>query len=115
MANTYQMTCNSIVEHANETHKNLKKKTDNLLALVDISYHMEQMKDDKRRKRAAASFLGRLSLELDSKQSEQILARLTIPSGKKFSPEEVQNLLELESGMIESVSKFLLNETKQNK
>jgi hypothetical protein len=30
-------------------------------------------------------------------QSEQILARLTIPSGKKFSPEEVQNLLELES------------------
>ena len=60
MANTYQMTCNSIVEHANETHKNLKKKTDNLLALVDISYHMEQMKDDKRRKRAAASFLGKV-------------------------------------------------------
>ncbi len=34
---------------------------------------------------------------LSEKQSEQILARLTIPSGKKFSPEEVQNLLELES------------------
>ena len=34
---------------------------------------------------------------LSEKQSKQILARLTIPSGKKFSPEEVQNLLELES------------------
>jgi hypothetical protein len=34
---------------------------------------------------------------LSKKQSEQILARLTIPSGKRFSPEEVQNLLELES------------------
>jgi hypothetical protein len=34
---------------------------------------------------------------LSEKQSEQILARLTIPSGKKISPEEVQNLLELES------------------
>ena len=60
MANAYQMTCNSIVEHANETHKNLKSKTDNLLALVDISYHMEQFKDDKRRKRAATSFLGKV-------------------------------------------------------
>ncbi len=33
---------------------------------------------------------------LSEKQSEQILARLTIPSGKKFSPEEAKNLLELE-------------------
>ena len=60
MADAYQMTCNSIVEHANETHKNLKSKTDNLLALVDISYHMEQFKDDKRRKRATTSFLGKV-------------------------------------------------------
>ncbi len=29
--------------------------------------------------------------------SEKILAQLAIPSGKKFSPDEVQNLLELES------------------
>ncbi len=34
---------------------------------------------------------------LSEKQSEQILAWLTIPSGKKFSPDEVQNLLEWES------------------
>ncbi len=34
---------------------------------------------------------------LSDKQSEQILAWLTIPSGKKLSPEEDQNLLELES------------------
>ncbi len=34
---------------------------------------------------------------LSEKQAEQILARLTIPSGNRFSPEEVQNLLELES------------------
>ena len=34
---------------------------------------------------------------LSEKQTEQILAHLTIPKGRKFSPEEVQNLLELES------------------
>jgi len=34
---------------------------------------------------------------LSEKQSEQILARLTIPQGKRFSSEEVRNLLELES------------------
>jgi len=34
---------------------------------------------------------------LSKNQTEQILARLTIPAGKRFSPEEVQNLLELES------------------
>ncbi len=34
---------------------------------------------------------------LREKQTEQILARLTIPQGKHFSTEEVRNLLELES------------------
>jgi len=34
---------------------------------------------------------------LSEKQTEQILARLTIPQGKRFSSEEVRNLLELES------------------
>jgi hypothetical protein len=34
---------------------------------------------------------------LSEKQSEQILARLTIPQGKCFTSEEVRNLLELES------------------
>ncbi len=33
---------------------------------------------------------------LSEKQTEQILARLTIPQGKCFSSEEVRNLLELE-------------------
>jgi hypothetical protein len=34
---------------------------------------------------------------LSKKQVEQILARLTNPQGKRFSAEEVRNLLELES------------------
>jgi hypothetical protein len=34
---------------------------------------------------------------LSEKQSKQILVRLTIPSGKRFYPKEVQNLFELES------------------
>ncbi len=34
---------------------------------------------------------------LSEKHSEQILARLTIPQGKRFTSEEVRNLLELES------------------
>jgi hypothetical protein len=47
MANTYKMTCYSKVDHANDTYKGLKDKTDNLLALVDISYHLEQMNNDQ--------------------------------------------------------------------
>jgi hypothetical protein len=39
----------------------------------------------------------RVKKVLSEKQAEHILARLTIPDGKRFTPEEVQNLLELES------------------
>jgi hypothetical protein len=59
MAITYKITCHSIVDHANDTHKSLKDKTDNLLALVDISYHLEQMNNDNRKKRAF-SFLSKV-------------------------------------------------------
>ena len=59
MANTYKITCYSIVDHANDTHKSLKDKTDNLLALVDISYHLEQMNNDHRKK-SAFSFLSKV-------------------------------------------------------
>jgi hypothetical protein len=60
MANTYKMTCYSIVDHANDTYKGLKDKTDNLLALVDISYHLEQMNNDQKRKKRAFSFLSKV-------------------------------------------------------
>ena len=51
MSSVYEYICISIVDHANDTYKNLKFKTENLFAMVDISYHIEQMKHDRKRRR----------------------------------------------------------------
>jgi len=64
VANMYEITCNSVVEHALDTYNSLQGKVNNLLALVDISYHIDQINKDKRRrrrkKRGSPSFLSKI-------------------------------------------------------